>query len=116
MKPTGAKLMIKCVGITVAVHWILVGIALLIRGDLTREVHWFYESPLLKVILLADLPAVGLTEAIVGPMSPLLAAPPLPHNALLILITTLQWAAIGVLIGRLIKFIHSVPRHEWKGR
>ncbi len=123
MESVGANLMLKRVGIIVAVHWILVGIGILIRGDLTTPIHWFYEPLMLKVFLLLDLPALFLTETLAGPFGPpfdpsvrhavgqtAIAGTPYSVTALLIVITTLQWALVGVLIDLLIKSFHSVPK------
>lgn len=92
----------KAVAFAVAVHWTLVLIAFLVRGDLRLPLHFYYESVLLKLITLLDFPALMLAEQIGFPIGVTLTESNISHIAVSVILVTFQWVLIGLFIGKIL--------------
>ncbi len=87
----------------VVIHWSLVAIAFAWRTELVSSIHWFNESLLLKLIIIADLPSFAVLQLIgvevdvslmkIGPIMSLL------------IVTTIsfQWLIIGAALMQLLR-------------
>ncbi len=82
----------------IGIHWVLFGTALIWRGD-TNSLHWWYESLLLQILLIADLPAMLILSAIGIEFNNSFTDNSFWVFSLAVLAISLQWLLIGVVFG-----------------
>lgn len=96
-------------------HLILLVYAYLERAPTTKyPIHFFYESTLLKTLIVLDLPALILSAIVAYPfisqdsMSTSLWSK-LMEAAIVLSLTSIQWWIIGYLIGHVVRRKGYVP-------
>ena len=102
-----SKRLINTSAFMIGLHWITVAIALLLRGNLERPIHFYYEPLLLQVLLLLDLPALSIAEAFGVSLDVMLMNIPVLNATLVFLVISLQWFFVSLILVAAISFIRQ---------
>lgn len=98
IKTLHENLFSKVTFFTVAIHWMLVILAVYERGGLSYRFHFFYEPILFKIIVLLNLPTLIISDSFVSGNAFIDETHLLRGTLILILSITAQWLIIGCVI------------------
>lgn len=102
----------KYSGLSVAIHWILVLLSLLLRPDWQRPIHFFYETFLFQLLLLIDLPAIVVAEQIGFPINLSVSENSVSSILAVIVMISMQWFLILFVINQILFSFKRVKTYD----